>query len=332
MNGLSSGFRSRVTMIPVAAVAFLLAGACSAAAPAPGWTRLTDLPTPQAFPSQTPQRIGDRILLLAGADYRVTTLLIYDIASDSWSSKPTALLTSRHHYATAALDGKFYVAGGCLGESDAIPHRRTNAFESYDPATGLWTPLPPMLSERQAFQLVAFEDELYAIGGVDHEAVPITTIEIYNPAVDTWRSVPAPWGQSLGWVSAVVHGDRILAFGRMKDRSVFLEYHPRTNTFFEKPVGPAADKRNYGVALAGDLLLLVGAGGKEPGGTVLGFDLVKNEWRTLPDLPQARGHAGVTAIGNRVLCLGGWGPTWDWAHPNSTVFAFQFPPSTGTAK
>lgn len=297
----------------------------------PAWKRLADLPTPQAFPSQAPQRIGDRLFLLAGVDYRVTALLVYDPAADAWTSKPTALLTSRHHYATATLGGKLYVAGGCLGESDAIPHRRTNAFESYDPETGLWTPLAPMPAARQAFQLVPFADELYAIGGVDRAEEPITTIEIFNPAADTWRSAPAPWGQSLGWSSAVAHGDRILVLGRMKDRSVFLEYHPRTNTFIEKPIGPAADKRNYGVALVGDALLLVGAGGEQPGAAVIGFDLVANSWREFPALPEARGHAGVTAIGQRVLCLGGWGPTWDWAHPGTTVFALELP-AEGTAK
>lgn len=320
-------FRACSLMLPL-----LFVGGGPTLSAASGWTRLADLPQPHAFPGQTPQRIGERLYLLAGRDYRIDTLLIYDSTADAWSTASTALLTSRHHFATAALDGRLYVAGGCLGESDAVPHRRTNAFERYDPATGLWTPLAPMLTARQAFQLVAFDGELYAIGGVDQRETPITTIEVYNPSTDAWRSISAPWKGQLGWSAAAVYGDRILILGRIDDRSVFLDYDPRTNTSVEKPVGLAADKRNYAVALAGDRLLLIGAGDEKPAAAVIGFDLSTDAWRELPPLPEARGHAGAVALGDRVLCIGGWGPDWDWAHPNATVFMLEIPKIADTAK
>lgn len=287
------------------------------------WARLADLPKPQAFPAQTPQGLDAHWLLLAGASYRIDTLLSYSPDTDSWSARPTALITSRHHFATAATGGRLYVAGGCLGESDSVPHRRTAAVECYDPSTGLWAPKSSMITARQGFALVPFGERLYAIGGTDGANDSISTIEIYAPAEDRWEQVEAPWHHALGWAHASVYRNTILVIGGIKDTTLFAAYDPLTNTAVNHPIGPLPELRNYGLALVGDALVLVGGGQKTPSARVVAYDLPRGEWRELPSLPAPRGHAGVAAAGDRVLCIGGWGPEWDWAHPNATVFALD---------
>ncbi|HTZ21796.1 MAG TPA: kelch repeat-containing protein [Opitutaceae bacterium] len=309
-----------------------IAPAFVAAAPS-AWKTVAALPRGCAFSSGKPELIGRQIFVVAGRDYRIDQLFRYDLDADAWTAQPTALLTSRHHFATAVLDGRLYVVGGCLGESDAVPHRRTNAAERYDPATNLWTPLAPMLTAREGFQLVAWNGELFAIGGTDREDTPITSVEAYDPATDAWRrAATAPWHQSLTEFAAVAHRDKIIILGRTKNGAVFVEYDPRANTFVAKPPGRAAEKRSYGIALVGDMLLLVGGAGKQPIDTVTGCDLDTGQWHDFPALPQARGGPGAIAVGGHVLCLGGWGPEWDWAHPNASVFALDLPTRSATAE
>jgi Kelch motif len=40
-----------------------------------------------------------------------------------------------------------------------------NSAERYDPSTGKWEELPPMLESRRSLALVAMPDGVYAIGG-----------------------------------------------------------------------------------------------------------------------------------------------------------------------
>jgi len=319
-----SGIRARLAFV-LATLAAVHAFATGSSAPT--WQCAADLPRGCAFPNQTPQLIGRKLYLLAGANYRIDQLLTYDLDTGIWSTKPTALLTSRHHFATAVFGGKLYVAGGCLGESDAVPHRRTDAVESYDPATELWTPRSPMPLAREGCDLVPFENELLAIGGTDKADVPTNRIEAYDPTSDTWRvKAIAPWREPLMWTHAVVHCQRIYVFGRTQSAIFFLAYDPSANTFTELPVGRIAEKRAYGTALAGDVLLLVGGAQKAPVATVVGYDLAQDRWGEYPALPQPRAYAAVTQFEKRIFCMGGTGPDWDWAHPNTSVFVLELPP------
>jgi hypothetical protein len=324
----------------IAALASLLTGPVAAADATPDpnapkvWTRGADLPRGQAFPSQTPQWIGRKLHLFAGVNYRIDSVLIFDADTATWESRPTALITSRHHFATAAFGGRIFVAGGCLGESDSVPHRRTDAVESYDPATGLWTPRCPMPAPRQGFELVVFGNEILAIGGADKEEIPITAIDAYDPAQDAWRHVTtAPWKSSVGYGHAVVHGDRIWIVGRTRDAAVLLEYDPRANTFAEKPVGLSGDRLSYGVTIVGDTILLVGGSQhRQPSAGVVGYSIGDATWREFPPLPEPQAFAAAASVDGRVLCIGGVGPTWNWAQPNRSVFVLHADESGGAVK
>jgi N-acetylneuraminic acid mutarotase len=115
--------------------------------------------------------------------------------------------TPRNHLAAGSLGGKLYAVGGRSGDIGGI----TNALEEYDPATGLWTERAPMPTARGGIAGVAVEGQLYVFGGEGNRARPdgvFPQVEAYDPATDTWRSLP-PMGIPRHGIQAAAIGNRI---------------------------------------------------------------------------------------------------------------------------
>jgi N-acetylneuraminic acid mutarotase len=317
-SGRRAGLRRFLTLIS----SLVLSSWSAAADTAPSrWSEAQAMPQGHAFPTESALQIGRKLYLVAGGGYRVGHVLAYDVDQGTWTSTASALLTNRHHFATAMLDGKLYVAGGCLGDTDAVPHRRTNAVERWDPATGHWTPLSSLLTARQAFLLVPYEGKLFAIGGADREGAPVTTVEVYDPAKDEWLvAAKAPWPQSLAFAQGVVDHGKAYVVGSTKAGTQFYVYDLAANSFTALPAGRIGERQNTSLVLAGGEILVVGGSHKQPVADVTAYDIERGTWRDLPPLPAARAGVATACVDGRVYCIGGWGPEFDWAHPNASVF------------
>lgn len=63
----------------------------------------------------------------------------------------------------------------------------------YDPATYTWTTGASMPTARSNAGAAVFGNEIFVLGGVlEGQFAPITTVEAYDPAADTWRTNVAP--------------------------------------------------------------------------------------------------------------------------------------------
>jgi N-acetylneuraminic acid mutarotase len=296
-----------------------------------GWTEAQPMPQGYAFPTESALQIGRKLYLVAGGGYRVSQILAYDLDQGTWTTTASTLLTNRHHFATAVLDGMLYVAGGCLGDTDAVPHRRTNAVERWDPATGHWAPLSAMLTARQAFQLVPHDGRLFAIGGADREDTPVTTVEVYDPAKDEWQvAARAPWPQSLAFAHGVVDHGKAYVVGSTKAGTQFYVYDLAAKSFTALPVGRAGERQNTSLVLAGGEILVVGGSHKQPVTDVSAYDISRGTWRDAPSLPAPRAGVATAWVDGRVYCIGGWGPEFDWEHPNASVFVLPVPSGSAT--
>jgi YVTN family beta-propeller protein len=108
-----------------------------------------------------------------------------------------ALPTARRGAAVATLpDGRIYIIGGRSGAGGVPVVAGTNVLE-FDPATNLirarssagFTARFSLGAAAVVFP-GAFGPRIYAIGGyLDDVTAPVTTVEEYNPATDTWRTV-----------------------------------------------------------------------------------------------------------------------------------------------
>ncbi|WP_437603000.1 kelch repeat-containing protein [Sorangium sp. So ce590] len=151
--------------------------------------------------------------------------VLYDPATNTWSSAGSMSVTRHLHTATLLQDGRVLVAGGYKLNGNEMPEGRTGV-EIYDPATGAWTAAAPTNLPRMQHTatllpsgrvlVVGGGGQIY--GGTEEEIVVLVdageTAEIYDPASDTWTLTPPPNFRHT-WASAVApmsHG-RVMAIG-----------------------------------------------------------------------------------------------------------------------
>src|SRR5260370_23818641 len=87
--------------------------------------------------------------------------------------------------ASAAIDGRLYVAGGVT--TSVI----FNTLYSYDPATDAWTALAPMPTPEAAAAAADVDDKLYVTGGISQNVINNprnAVLQVYDPATNTWAT------------------------------------------------------------------------------------------------------------------------------------------------
>jgi hypothetical protein len=211
MTWSSSRVRGLVALLATAALA-----ACDPASPeATGtlgsWTLAAPLLEPRGGHSMTV--LPDGRLLVAGGfrdmavDEQSTALdgaELYDPATDTWS--PTGRMgTPRFfHVAVLLLDGRVLVAGGCRGwtrswnpSEEYYDHfcRQLSSAETWDPATGSWTPTGAMQSTRKGSGVLLPDGRVLVAGSETGSTAESFTpgggSELYDPATGTWETTGA---------------------------------------------------------------------------------------------------------------------------------------------
>jgi N-acetylneuraminic acid mutarotase len=112
----------------------------------------------------------------------------------------------RWQHAMVALDGVMYVIGGIV--DGAADH---TAVWAYDIATDTWrTDLAPLPTARDHLAAVTADGAIVVLAGRTGRNLP--TVEIYDPATDTWTSGP-DMGTPRGGFAAAVLADGIHVTG-----------------------------------------------------------------------------------------------------------------------
>jgi N-acetylneuraminic acid mutarotase len=156
------------------------------------WRRRTDMPTPRRAHSAA--AVDGVIYAIGGwntAGREVSTVEAYDPAADTWTTKAD-MPTRRALSAIAVVEGIIYVIGGMFGET-AQDNRPLSAVEAYDPATDTWTTKADMPTARYKHAACAIDGRIYVCGGFTKcgdEASRVATVEVYDPATDTWSHAP----------------------------------------------------------------------------------------------------------------------------------------------
>lgn len=237
------------------------------------WSTATPMPTTRS--GVVAVTLRDRIYVMGGGFKKpdgtfnfLTTVEIYDPATDSWEKGPDLLM---RHDAPAAtvLNGKIYLFGGHHPEARGGPltDPATGFAEMLDPLKGEWEAIRPMPTPRFSLAGVAHGGKILAVGGgafCDGTFRNYDLVEIYDPVKRDWRS-ESTW--SLPWPSAglgsCVVDDRVYVFGGNN--------------------GEAIQKR------------------------AAYYDGVQDKWFDLPAMNEPRAAMGVAVLGNSVFVLGGRG-------------------------
>ncbi len=261
----------------------LLVGCAGAETPAPEPTataepivELTSIPT--SIPTETPIPIS---------------LL--------WSQKST-MPTPRFGHTASVVDGKIYVIGGGGPNGEMI-----TAVDMYDPATDSWTKKADMPTGRKWFSTSVLDGKIYAIGGnsgSDWGGEPVATVEMYDPATDTWTT-KADLLAARGDLATVVVDGKIYAIGgyiQKDDGEVVISgrvevYNPVTDSW---SLG-----KNMHISMEAKAVILEGKIYVTNGGTGEAYDPTIERWAPIEKIPGSVGGISISAVEGKIFSFGG---------------------------
>lgn len=132
--------------------------------------------------------VGDLLYVVGGAgppgQGTMSTTLIYDPATDSWSNGADApVAVARPGY--AVLDGRLYVVGGRTDNEEQLA---TAAVTVYDPATDTWTQVADYPEPAFSQACGPIDGLLYCAGGQGPDG-HLDRGYVYHPDSDTWHRI-----------------------------------------------------------------------------------------------------------------------------------------------
>jgi N-acetylneuraminic acid mutarotase len=239
---------------------------------------------------------------------------------------PTQPMNSPHAKHTVSLlrDGRVLVTGG---EGRASPGARGNVVtvsEVYDPATGRWTPTPPMATDVPFnHSATLLEDGRVLVAGGSYVGVGrsgvLADAQLFDPASGGWTATAEMADPRTYHSSALLADGRVLVVGGHDGSGVPRDtaeiWDPTTATWV-----PTAGMRfahhsetNAAALLPDGRVVVVGGTTVLPGGArgatnrTQMYDPRRDRWTESPTLPgpPRTDHVVVAVRGGRVLVAGG---------------------------
>jgi DNA-binding CsgD family transcriptional regulator/N-acetylneuraminic acid mutarotase len=191
-----------------------------------------------------------------------------------------------------------------------------------------WATRPAMPTRRAGLALIAFNQQLFAIGGVRGNDRATRAVEIYDPVTDNWlEGASKPTATSN--IAGVVLDDKIYVPGGCtnedgKATDILEIYEPKTDSWRQGPALPEA-RCGYGlVAYEDELYLFGGWNGEAFEDTIFIFSPQKDRWEISKEtMPQPVGYLGAAALGEAIYIVGGY----DGQNELNQTYAFM--PETG---
>lgn len=171
-----------------------------------------------------------------------------------------------------------------------------------------WSGQAQMPTARARLAVVAYQGQVYAIGGDTEDGVS-GVVEVYDPVTDTWtRRTSKP--RSVRNIAAAVLGDRIYVPGgydAMDQAIAAVEvYDPQADAWSEVAPLPVP-LFAYAIAVVqGRLYLFGGSDGMRYLDTVFIYDPVSDTWGAGTPMSEPRGFCAAAVVGEQVFVLGGY--------------------------
>lgn len=177
-----------------------------------------------------------------------------------------------------------------------------------------WVARTPMPLPRDNFATVVYDGKIYVLGGGDMTILsyphPVTaTVQIYDPATDTWFVDFPMLYPATNHVAAVI-GDMIYVAGgyttSMFPVKTLQVREPGFGIWMRKADLPAERVESAAAAVGG---LFYVFGGRDPASdtsTVFAYDPTLDQWTTRAPMPGARSRHRAVAIGDKSLVMGGY--------------------------
>ena len=174
---------------------------------------------------------------------------------------------------------------------------------------GIWGQTPSLPQPRQEVGVVATEGRVYVIGGLVSGGGSSNRMDVFDVAVNEWRSAPPiPIPIHHPMVAAV--GRKIYVAGGYTDpgftpHARTYEFDPDIAVWTRKADMPSARGAGAATGYAGNVFVF---GGERNGLTVndtASYDPATNVWTQLPPMPTPRNHMGSAFARGKIYVVGG---------------------------
>jgi N-acetylneuraminic acid mutarotase len=218
---------------------------------ADGWKALAPMSTKRGSPVAAVAR--DKIYVIGGAttppgskettvhparpQVSVGTVEEYDPATNTWRQQ-SSMPTPRNHATAGVVNAKIYVIGGRVGNAFiTASSSNVDTVEEYDPATDTWgSTRAKMPSARSAMASGVYGGRIYVSGGEGQNAQMMYTfraLEAYDPASNSWMTLPSMPVSRHGLAGAVVGNRLHMVSGSVQSAGTGVEAHTDSHDAFE---------------------------------------------------------------------------------------------------
>ncbi len=169
------------------------------------WVPLPDLP--EARHHVAAAVVDDRLFVIGGFDGSGFNPVssVWELSDGAWVDR-AALPVPVGSGAAAVIDGRIYLVGG-------VPE---GALFVYDPVDDDWQRLADPAEQREHLAAVAFDGDLWALGG-RWSGDAVSSTEVFDPESGEWRAGPAMNEARSGFGAAVVDDSIVVAGGEVFD-------------------------------------------------------------------------------------------------------------------
>jgi N-acetylneuraminic acid mutarotase len=255
-----------------------------------------------------------RVLVAGGLDSANATLVdarIYDPMANTCTTVASMPSARSSHTLTLLPSGRLLAVGGYNSSGLQTP----NVF-LFDPsvgASGSWVTLPTLAMARADHTATLLADgRVLIFGGSPPSATITTSVEIFDPATNTWSSQLVPNSRGVSLATALLENGQLLLAGGAENGSLasFLPsgvYDPLTGSFTNRPMATPRAGATATLLANGKVLVV---GGQASVTTFLAsaelFDPATQNWTTTPPLAYARDvHTATLLASGEVLVAGG---------------------------
>ena len=228
------------------------------------------------------------------------------------------------------MNGKIFAIGGQVRlEQDEFGDMVLSKVEMYDPETDTWEQRADMPTPRSAVSTSVVDGKIYAIGGDQLKKIKrykgwglevkkLPTVEMYDPATDTWTQkadMPTP----RSYLSTSVMDRKIYAIGGMSNSNEHgrLEtvevYDPLTDTWAKARDITQARSCTAISVVNGEMYAIGGRGWSgvqnEPDpylSSVEVFNPKTNQWQKRTEMPTPKTSHTANVIDGKIYVIGGY--------------------------
>jgi N-acetylneuraminic acid mutarotase len=173
---------------------------------------------------------------------------MYDPGTNKWQSR-RPMAVPRNHAFGGAVNGKIYVIGGRTGQGFILSATNTDVVEEYSPVSDTWSaPKERMPTARSGGAWGTDGRRIYVAGGevTTTELVgAFRAIEAYEPATNSWTTLPSMPMPRHGVAGAVIGSRFYLVSGMIQSAGAFsfldpkLEVHTGSHDVLELQFNPS---------------------------------------------------------------------------------------------